>query len=108
MGRPRLRKHGGGESGIRTHGATFGGTHDFQSCSFGQLGHLSASGQICNRRCLTAHPIFSARRIQKMAERVGFEPTIPGKRDTAFRERGLQPLGNLSKMIQGPLAGLVQ
>jgi hypothetical protein len=32
-----------------------------------------------------------------MAERVGFEPTIPGKRDTAFRERGLQPLGNLSK-----------
>jgi hypothetical protein len=27
---------------------------------------------------------------------VGFEPTIPGKRDTAFRERGLQPLGNLS------------
>ena len=31
-----------------------------------------------------------------MAERVGFEPTIPGKRDTAFRERGLQPLGNLS------------
>jgi hypothetical protein len=32
-----------------------------------------------------------------MAERVGFEPTIPGKRDTAFRERGLQPLGNLSR-----------
>jgi hypothetical protein len=36
-----------------------------------------------------------------MAERVGFEPTIPGKQDTAFRERGLQPLGNLSK-TKGP------
>ena len=32
----------GGESGIRTHGPAFGGTHDFQSCTFGQLGHLSA------------------------------------------------------------------
>ncbi len=33
----------GGESGIRTHGSAFGGTHDFQSCTFGQLGHLSVS-----------------------------------------------------------------
>ena len=32
----------GGERGIRTLGATFGSTHDFQSCSFSQLGHLSA------------------------------------------------------------------
>ena len=31
----------GGESGIRTHGLAFGGTHDFQSCPFSQLGHLS-------------------------------------------------------------------
>jgi hypothetical protein len=31
----------GGERGIRTLGAAFGSTHDFQSCSFGQLGHLS-------------------------------------------------------------------
>ena len=30
-----------------------------------------------------------------MAERVGFEPTTPFGR-TAFRERRLQPLGNLS------------
>jgi hypothetical protein len=30
-----------------------------------------------------------------VAERVGFEPTIP-VRDTAFRERRLQPLGHLS------------
>ncbi len=37
-----------------------------------------------------------------LAERVGFEPTIPGKRDTAFRERGLQPLGNLSNLIPDP------
>ena len=32
----------GGESGVRTHGAVISSTHDFQSCSFGQLGHLSA------------------------------------------------------------------
>ena len=31
----------GGERGIRTLGAAFGSTHDFQSCSFGHLGHLS-------------------------------------------------------------------
>ena len=31
----------GGERGIRTLGAAFDSTHDFQSCSFGQLGHLS-------------------------------------------------------------------
>ncbi len=31
----------GGERGIRTLGTAFGSTHDFQSCSFGQLGHLS-------------------------------------------------------------------
>ena len=31
-----------------------------------------------------------------MAERVGFEPTIPFSQDTAFRERSLQPLGHLS------------
>ncbi len=33
-----------------------------------------------------------------MAERVGFEPTIP-VRDTAFRERRLQPLGHLSGLF---------
>ena len=31
----------GGERGIRTLGAAINDTHDFQSCSFGQLGHLS-------------------------------------------------------------------
>jgi hypothetical protein len=31
----------GGERGIRTLGAACGSTHDFQSCSFSQLGHLS-------------------------------------------------------------------
>ena len=38
----------GGERGIRTLGAAFGSTHDFQSCSFSQLGHLSVKnlGQI--------------------------------------------------------------
>jgi hypothetical protein len=31
----------GGERGIRTLGAAINSTHDFQSCSFSQLGHLS-------------------------------------------------------------------
>ena len=34
-------KFPGGERGIRTLGTAFGSTHDFQSCSFNQLGHLS-------------------------------------------------------------------
>ena len=35
-------KFSGGERGIRTLGSAFGRTHDFQSCTIGQLGHLSA------------------------------------------------------------------
>jgi hypothetical protein len=37
------RSVNGGERGIRTLGTAFGSTHDFQSCSFSQLGHLSVS-----------------------------------------------------------------
>ncbi len=36
-----LRRGNGGERGIRTLGAAINGTHDFQSCTFSQLGHLS-------------------------------------------------------------------
>jgi hypothetical protein len=36
--------------------------------------------------------------IAGMAERVGFEPTTPIPRSTAFRERRLQPLGHLSHL----------
>ncbi len=82
----------GGERGIRTLGAAFGSTHDFQSCSFGQLGHLSVSMIIRDIRMIW----FSSPKHKPVAERVGFEPTIPYSRNTAFRERGLQPLGNLS------------
>jgi hypothetical protein len=39
----------GGERGIRTLGAALNDTHDFQSCSFNQLGHLSA---------FSAHSLF--------------------------------------------------
>ena len=35
------RYYYGGERGIRTLGAAINSTHDFQSCSFSQLGHLS-------------------------------------------------------------------
>ncbi len=31
-----------------------------------------------------------------LAERVGFEPTIPITQDSGFRDRRLQPLGHLS------------
>jgi hypothetical protein len=41
-----LRGKYGGERGIRTLGTAFGSTHDFQSCSFSQLGHLSAIDQL--------------------------------------------------------------
>ena len=34
----------GGERGIRTLGAAVNSTHDFQSCTFSQLGHLSVVG----------------------------------------------------------------
>ena len=44
----------GGERGIRTLGAACDSTHDFQSCSFSQLGHLSAipDKSAGKRRCI--------------------------------------------------------
>jgi hypothetical protein len=35
------RDLGCGKTGIRTRGTAINSTHDFQSCSFNQLGHLS-------------------------------------------------------------------
>ncbi len=46
----------GGERGIRTLGAAINGTHDFQSCTFSQLGHLSAL-RPRTRKNLRANPI---------------------------------------------------
>ena len=40
----------GGERGIRTLGTAFGSTHDFQSCSFSQLGHLSEFTRVIDHR----------------------------------------------------------
>ena len=55
----------GGERGIRTLGTTVSSTRDFQSRSFGQLGHLSLFySQINNRSTM-----------KTLAERVGFEYT---------------------------------
>ena len=34
-----------------------------------------------------------------MAERVGFEPTVPHKRYACFQDRYLQPLGHLSILL---------
>ncbi len=45
----------------------FSGTRDFQSRSFGQLGHLSAPFYILCKRA----------ELSMLAERVGFEPTCP-------------------------------
>jgi hypothetical protein len=60
----------GGERGIRTLGTAVGSTRDFQSRSFGQLGHLSDLKAYSNLLI-----VFKFSRI--MAERVGFEPTCP-------------------------------
>jgi hypothetical protein len=67
-----LRRKNGGERGIRTLGTAFGSTHDFQSCSFNQLGHLSIIDQLIKSSCLKTLPLKYL-----LAERVGFEPTIP-------------------------------
>ena len=57
----------GGEGGIRTHGSV-ATTHDFQSCTFG----LSVTSPI---QVVTVCRLSSVR--GKLAERVGFEPTVP-------------------------------
>ncbi len=46
----------GGERGIRTLGAAFDSTHDFQSCSFSQLGHLSGSIELSKSQKQFFHP----------------------------------------------------
>ena len=52
------REVNGGERGIRTLGEVSNPTHDFQSCTFDQLGHLSDI---------------------RLAEREGFEPPVSAK-----------------------------
>ena len=55
---------------------------------------------LCRQYCWVVRQLILAEGdfAAKMAERVGFEPTIP-ERDTAFRERRLRPLGHLSNPI---------
>ncbi len=66
----------GGERGIRTLGTTVSSTRDFQSRSFGQLGHLSLFYSQMKK------PIHH----KTLAERVGFEPTCPAiNRTSRFR-----------------------
>ena len=102
----------GGERGIRTLGTPFGRTHDFQSCSFSQLGHLSVRKPwfVCQKSAMTAGgcgpssvfaSLWQPRAFEqpannqltplkahpgKLAERVGFEPTCPAfHRTSRFR-----------------------
>jgi hypothetical protein len=95
----------GGESGIRTHGAGISSTHDFQSCSFGQLGHLSADRPLCEPRAAAATWDRTEATTPPRREpcrgaiwRRGWDlnPRSRFWQDTAFRERRLQPLGHLS------------
>jgi hypothetical protein len=79
----------GGERGIRTLGAAFDSTHDFQSCSFGQLGHLSKKN--------FAKFFLIKLRSNFMAEGVRFELTESHKALNGFRGRRLQPLGHPSR-----------
>ena len=107
----RREKKGGGERGIRTLGAAINDTHDFQSCSFSQLGHLSASGR--------SNPILRLPGLQQLCTFPGIHcpdheanrhwrrgwdsnPRSHFWQDTAFRERGLQPLGHLSAIHNRP------
>ncbi len=91
-GSRRKRERSGGERGIRTLGAAVNSTHDFQSCTFSQLGHLSAYIRVGRkaawtvRDCPLNHVPYQGRGGKphprpwlrdSMAERVGFEPTIP-------------------------------
>ena len=97
-------KRCGGERGIRTLGAAINDTHDFQSCSFSQLGHLSAFAR--------KHSIYRCRFTQHwggglgqtcrlpqepwVAERVGFEPTARKYRAPVFETDAFSQLGHLS------------
>jgi hypothetical protein len=74
----------GGERGIRTLGPAFGGTHDFQSCPFGQLGHLSVFFMSFESQIFAIIFSGAGNYVEStaamnlawfMAERVGFEPT---------------------------------
>ena len=105
-GAARRHEMDGGERGIRTLGAACDSTHDFQSCTFSQLGHLSAYRDGTVGRWPAPHRRREIRRTAAAGNgphpaRAGGEGGIrthdPGfSQDTAFRERGLQPLGNLS------------
>ncbi len=113
-GRPRLLD--GGERGIRTLGAAFDSTHDFQSCSFSQLGHLSVRQPAprppgCirpdgERVVLKTFPLSRRERAICSRWRRGWDSNPRSRfwRDTAFRERGLQPLGHLSATASRPAA----
>jgi hypothetical protein len=50
-----LKKYGG-ERGIRTLGTSYG-THDFQSCTFSQLGHLSEKTVCMNLQTASLIPL---------------------------------------------------
>jgi hypothetical protein len=74
----------GGERGIRTLGTPFGRTHDFQSCSFSQLGHLSVK-----------RPWFIC---QKLQSQPGAQ-TIPGSRLPLATESMCPTLARPSNLI---------
>ena len=68
------------------------GTHDFQSCPFGQLGHLSGLLTLCAQR-----QALSVSYWWCMAEGVGFEPTSRFT-GSGFQDRRLKPLGHPSAL----------
>jgi hypothetical protein len=79
LGKGGVGKSGGGERGIRTLGAAINDTHDFQSCSFSQLGHLSASNKQQSIVLVTVRsglPVAPEPEKPLLAERVAFNPTI--------------------------------
>ena len=84
----------GGERGIRTLGRGVTPTRDFQSRRFNhsRISPFSFGGVRPAPRSLRGVP---RARAQDLAERVGFEPTVPFGYN-GFRDRPIQPLSHLS------------
>ena len=91
----------GGERGIRTLGTAFGSTHDFQSCSFSQLGHLSGIPRITSSGgeggIRTHDPVFTGYRFSRAGPSATRQPLpwTSGSRHNGHDPSSHNPFGIL-------------